>query len=187
MHEMYSRMPTYPLSVYPWTTLKSIESFLKRKAPNLNEMFEYSEPHLQHSYSSHEEGKEGSAVKTGESARAEDLLESEDNEAEDVAQMMPEERLLMMGAEQEEDQPPTFVHVSSGAVTSSKIKPVQVLTKAQSLSFEPPKTKFSFRFYYNGYEIINKAEALIDLIKKYPNVFNKPFITTFIENSRSST
>eukprot|EP01022_Parablepharisma_sp_SALTPOND_P012544 TRINITY_DN1618_c0_g1_i1.p1 TRINITY_DN1618_c0_g1~~TRINITY_DN1618_c0_g1_i1.p1 ORF type:complete len:1441 (+),score=186.83 TRINITY_DN1618_c0_g1_i1:639-4961(+) len=142
MHNMYVAMPTYPVTLHPSTTLKSVEEFLKKKAPQFSD-FEFREPSMRHSYSSN-------------------VPLPEDFYDEDTQDFPPEDQLFL-SPDAEEPLPPTFFPIPP----QKPPKPLPTMAKAHSQSDD--HSKVSLRFYYNGYEIVNKNETLGDLIKKYPS------------------
>jgi len=179
MHDMYSRMPGFPISLHPWTTLKSVEGFLKNKAPQFSDIFDLKAPSLQHSYSSNVKKEEFG----GNLPATEDL----DDPDEEIDTLDPHEMPIipplltsntadkqLFGEESENiNIPPAPI---LGPSSSTIVKPkaensLPILSKTQSQTSEniEKKVRFGFKFYYNGYEITNKSETLSDIVSKYSN------------------
>jgi hypothetical protein len=120
MHEVYSRMPLYSLMLPSWGTLKSVESFLKHKAPHSSGLISFS-------------------ART-QTLDKEELMEDE---------MYTEEQAII----------PEILQLQT-EIPEPGVRPL-------TMKRESKLSKISFRFFYNGYELINKRESLANIMANY--------------------
>jgi hypothetical protein len=219
MHEIYSSMHMLPVSLYPWTSLKAIKSFLRDRAPELREAAarRHTRPHprprpAQPSTAAGTGPKTGigsgsGAGAAGGTAELEDAFgenregqeeDEDENEDEDEANVLLDEQTMNLGEgnegeslalqraqsqTQSQSQSPGRdtgkAKGTSGSPGRGKDQVLPILARNQSQSqaqttseaaSTEKRQKLDFKFFYNGHEIPNHDDLLVEVMQRYVTV-----------------